>query len=175
MSVADHPPDASPGDRNAGSSTFDPDDPLAGIRKVEHVDADKRVGEVAKAVRAMAAAGVLETRMLSLSADDSRAQTTAVLKAIANGKKRSGTDFSDWHALDHWIRHANHDVAVPYAGWLAANIPPVAVRLRRDFATLLALVETHAIIHQLDREINEHGRIVATSDDTSRCASLSPT
>ncbi len=106
-----------------------------------------------------------ETRMLSLAADDSRTQTTAVLKAIASGKKRSGTDFSDWHALDHWIRHANHDVAVPYAGWLAANIPPVAVRLRRDFATLLALVETHAIIHQLDREIDEHGRIVATPDD----------
>jgi Arc/MetJ family transcription regulator len=54
---------------------------------------------------------------------------------------------------------------VPYAGWLAANIPPVAVRLRRDFATLLALVETHAIIHQLDRETDEHGLIVATTDD----------
>jgi hypothetical protein len=63
------------------------------------------------------------------------------------------------------MRHANHDVVVPYAEWLAANIPPVAVRLRRDFATLLALVETHAILHQLDRETNEHGRIVATPDD----------
>jgi hypothetical protein len=41
------------------------------------------------------------------------------------------------------------------------NIPPVAVRLRRDFATLLALVETHAIIHQLDRETDGHGLIVA--------------
>jgi hypothetical protein len=61
--------------------------------------------------------------------------------------------------------HANHDVVIPYTGWLAANIPPVAVRLRRDFATLLALVETHAILHQLDRETDEHGRMVATPDD----------
>jgi hypothetical protein len=106
-----------------------------------------------------------ETCMLPLAGDDSKTQTTAVLKAIASGKKRSGTDFSDWHALDHWIRHANHNVAVPYAGWLAVNIPPVAVRLRRDFATLLALVETHAIIHQLDRETDERGRILATWDD----------
>jgi hypothetical protein len=106
-----------------------------------------------------------ETRMLSLAADDSMRQTSAVLKAIAEAKKRSGAEFSDWHAFDHWVRHANHDVAVPYAGWLAANIPPVAVRLRRDFATLLALIETHAILHQLDREIDEHGRIVAIPDD----------
>lgn len=106
-----------------------------------------------------------ETRMLSLAADDSKEQTIAVLKAIASARKRSGADFSDWHTFDHWIRHANHEVVVPYAGWLAANIPPVAVRLRRDFATLLALVETHAILYQLDREADERGRIVATADD----------
>ncbi len=106
-----------------------------------------------------------ETRMPSLTADDSKKQTTAVLEAIAGGKKRSNNDFSDWHDFDHWIWHANHDVTVPYAQWLAANIPPVAVRLRRDFATLLALIETHAIIHQLDRETDAQGRIIATPDD----------
>jgi hypothetical protein len=52
--------------------------------------------------------------MLSLAADDSKEQTTAVLKAIADSRKRSSADFSDWHAFDHWIRHANH-VVVPYA------------------------------------------------------------
>ena len=56
MSVTDLPLDVSPGGLNAGLFAFDPDDPLAGIRKVEHVNADKRVGEVAQAVRAMAAA-----------------------------------------------------------------------------------------------------------------------
>lgn len=38
-------------------------------------------------------------------------------------------------------------------------------RGERDFATLLALIETHAILHRLDRETDEHGRIVATQDD----------
>jgi hypothetical protein len=57
--MTDAPLDASLDKSNASPLTFDPDDPLAGIRKVEHVDEDKRVGEAAKAVRAMAAAGVL--------------------------------------------------------------------------------------------------------------------
>lgn len=52
--------DARLDERNVSSFDFDPDDPLAGIRKVEHVDEDKRVGEIAKVVRAMAAAGVLD-------------------------------------------------------------------------------------------------------------------
>jgi hypothetical protein len=58
--MTDAPLDASPDKRNASPFTFDPDDPLARIRKVEHVDEDKRVGEVAKTVRAMAAAGALD-------------------------------------------------------------------------------------------------------------------
>lgn len=106
-----------------------------------------------------------ETRMLSLAANDSKAQTKAVLKAIATGKKRAGADFADWHDLDHWLGHQTHDVVVPYAEYLAEEIPPVAVRLRRDFATLLALIETHAIIHQADRDTDENGSIVATPAD----------
>jgi len=58
--MTDAPLDASLDKPNASAFTFDPDDPLAGIRKVEHVDEDKTVGEVAEAVRAMAAAGVLD-------------------------------------------------------------------------------------------------------------------
>lgn len=52
------PLDANGGERNASPFTFDPDDPLAGIRKVEHVDEDKRVGEVAKG--AITTAGMLD-------------------------------------------------------------------------------------------------------------------
>lgn len=58
--MTDAPLDASPDKRNASPFTFDPDDPLAGIRKVEHVDEEKRVGEVAKAIRSMTTAGVLD-------------------------------------------------------------------------------------------------------------------
>jgi Domain of unknown function (DUF3854) len=106
-----------------------------------------------------------ETRMLSLAADDSKGQTTAVMKALARKKKRQSPDFGDWHDLDHWIRyHANHQVDIPYAAWLAENIPPVAVRLRRDFAALLTLIEAHAILHQADREVADR-HIVASQED----------
>jgi hypothetical protein len=75
------------------------------------------------------------------------------------------TDFSEWHAYARWTAAGNHKVHVPYAGWLAANIPPVAVRLRRGFGALLRLIESHAILHQLSRTTDSAGRIVATEAD----------
>jgi hypothetical protein len=108
--------------------------------------------------------GENETRMLSLPTDDSAQQTTSIMKAIAAGQ-RAEADFSEWHAFGRWIAAGNKNVVIPYAGWLAENIPPVAVRLRRDFRAVLRLVETHAILHQLNRETDSQGRIVATEAD----------
>jgi hypothetical protein len=59
----------------------------------------------------------------------------------------------------------NRKVVIPFAPYLAEHIPPVAVRLRRDFKSLLRLIEAHAILHQVTRERDEKGRIVATSAD----------
>ena len=108
--------------------------------------------------------GENETRMLSLPTDDSAAQTTSIMKAIAAGQ-RTEADFSEWHAYARWIAAGNHQVVIPYAAWLAASIPPVAVRLRRDFRALLRLIESHAILHQLNRATDGAGRIVATEAD----------
>lgn len=108
--------------------------------------------------------GENETRMLSLPTDDSAAQTTSIMKAIAAGQ-RVEADFSEWHAFARWIAGGNKNVVIPYAAWLAGNIPPVAVRLRRDFRALLRLIETHAILHQLNRATDDQGRIVATEAD----------
>jgi len=108
--------------------------------------------------------GENETRMLSLPTDDSAAQTSAIMASIAAGQ-RDGADFSEWHAYARWIAAGNHKIVIPYAGWLAEKIPPVAVRLRRDFRALLRLIETHAILHQLNRATDEQGRIVATEAD----------
>jgi hypothetical protein len=41
----------------------------------------------------------------------------------------------------------------------------VAVRLRRDFGTVLALVRAHALLHQANRARDAEGRIVATLTD----------
>jgi hypothetical protein len=108
--------------------------------------------------------GENETRMLSLPTDDSAAQTTSIMKAIAAGQ-RAEADFSEWHAYARWIAAGNHKVFIPYAAWLAEQIPPVAVRLRRDFRALLRLTATHAVMHQLNRATDEQGRIVATEAD----------
>lgn len=108
--------------------------------------------------------GENETRMLSLPTDDSAGQTTSIMRAVAAGQ-RTEADFSEWHAYARWIAAGNKSVVIPYAGWLAENIPPVAVRLRRDFRALLRLIETHAILHQLNRGTDERGRIVATEAD----------
>ena len=40
----------------------------------------------------------------------------------------------------------------PTPAKLAELVPPVAVRLRRDFGALLALIRAHAILHQQNRE-----------------------
>jgi hypothetical protein len=105
-----------------------------------------------------------ETRMLSLPADDSETQTRAVLKALAAGKPRE-PDLAEWHAYHRWLATVNHAVVIPYAGYLADAVPPVAVRLRRDFRAVLRLIQVHAIMHQLTRKIDDAGRIIATEAD----------
>lgn len=111
----------------------------------------------------------IETRLLQIPVSDTPAQTKAVLQGLA----RQYTDFTDpgpelrptWHALQDWLAGAEHRVIIPYAGVLADLIPPVAVRLRRDFGTLLALVETHALLHQATRRKNANGLVVADVQD----------
>ena len=70
-----------------------------------------------------------------------------------------------WHALQTWLKGGNHDVAIPYAKVLASLVPPVAVRLRRDFKAVLNLIKAHAILHQASRERDDKDRIVATMED----------
>ncbi|MGC8633896.1 MAG: hypothetical protein ACP5VP_04410 [Candidatus Limnocylindrales bacterium] len=104
-----------------------------------------------------------ETRLLSLTVNDSPAQTKAVLLAHANGAGRGG-DVEPWHALQDWLAGGPTAVEVPYARTLAEAIPPVAVRLRRDFATVLSLIQAHALLHRATRELVA-GVVIATLAD----------
>lgn len=106
-----------------------------------------------------------ETRLLSVAVDDSPAQTRNVLREIAKDGERGGVNFARWHALQTWLQGSEHRVVVPYAEALAEMVPPVAVRLRRDFGTLLALVRAHATLHQATRDRDAEGRIIATLTD----------
>jgi hypothetical protein len=74
-------------------------------------------------------------------------------------------DLSDWVRFQEWIQTAEHRVTIPFAEELARIIPPIAVRQRRDFGSLLTLIRSHAILHQLNRDRDRQGRIVATLED----------
>src|SRR5262249_18964636 len=93
-----------------------------------------------------------ETRLLEIPVTHTRAQTQEGLRQLARDGHRPIVDVSAWHAFQEWLGGAEHRVTVPYAESLAALIPPVHVRLRRDFAAVLALIKSHAILHQASRE-----------------------
>ena len=105
-----------------------------------------------------------ETRLLSLQITDTPEQTRAVMGAIASGTQPE-FDPAPWIALQEWLAGAAHEVVVPYAAKLADCIPPVAVRLRRDFGQLLNLIRAHALLHQATRERDPDGRVIAAFDD----------
>lgn len=105
-----------------------------------------------------------ETRVMSLNTDDSPAQTGRVLRAIADERDHP-VDLSPWHELQEFVKSGEHRVTIPYAEHLAELIPPVAVRLRRDFNAFLSLIRANAILHQATRDRGPEGQIIATLDD----------
>lgn len=104
-----------------------------------------------------------ETRLLSLSVDDSKEQTRHVLLLTASRAKK--LDMAPWRAFQAWLAREPVDVAIPFAQVLARMIPPIAVRLRRDFPALLTLIQAHALLCGPRRHRDERGAIVATLDD----------
>jgi hypothetical protein len=103
-----------------------------------------------------------ETRLLSLTVTDTQEQTRAVMAALADEASETGPNLEPWHALQVWLESAEHRVFIPFAKKLADLIPPVAVRLRRDFGALLNLIRAHALLHQASRDRDAEGRIIAT-------------
>lgn len=106
-----------------------------------------------------------ETRLLSLTVKDSPSQTRDVLLAMADEDDVDDVDVGPWLALQDWIASGDSDVTIPFGQALARSIPPRAVRLRRDFRSLLGLIRAHALLHQATRDRDDRDRIVATIDD----------
>jgi hypothetical protein len=106
-----------------------------------------------------------ETRLLSLTVTDTQEQTREVMAALAEHPDGEPPNLKAWHALQRWLSTAERQVRIPYAKTLAALIPPVAVRLRRDFGSVLNLICAHAILHQASRQRDAESRIIATLED----------
>jgi hypothetical protein len=109
-----------------------------------------------------------ETRLLSLTVTDTQDQTRSVLAALAGENHAAGPDLEGWRALQGWLETQDNRVTVPYATRLASLVPPIAVRLRRDFGALLNLIRAHAILHRATRETEPDGRVIATVEDYAR-------
>lgn len=108
--------------------------------------------------------GENETRVLSVTSDDSTEQTGRILASLAE-EDSEDFDLGPWVLLQEWLQGANHRVTIPYSKALAKLVPPAAVRLRRDFKAVLGLIQSHAILHQQTRGQDDSGRIVATFED----------
>ena len=109
-----------------------------------------------------------ETRLLSVTVTDTPQQTKLIMRAHAQGRRRTdGIDVAPWHALQQALALEQANVIIPFSEELADLIPAVAVRLRRDFATVLSLIEAHAVLHQATRERSLDGAIIATIKDYS--------
>ena len=112
-----------------------------------------------------------ETRVLSVTSDDSPAQTKRVFQALA--AELTPPDLRPWHDLQSWLASSGERrVVIPYAAALAQEIRPAAVRLRRDFKTVLSLIRASAILHQANRGRDLVGRIVASYGDYAVVARL---
>ena len=78
-------------------------------------------------------------------------------------------DLAQWRALDRWLELAGErQVIIPFAHALADLVPATAVRMRRDFPQLLAVVQVMALLHQCQRGRDSQGRIVASLDDCAQ-------
>ena len=105
-----------------------------------------------------------ETRLLSVTVKDSAEQTAEILVAIAE-ERTTAIDLAPWHALQGWLAGGECKVTIPFGEQLARMVPPIAVRLRRDFSTLCTLIKSHAFLHQASRQRDPQGQIVATLED----------
>ena len=106
-----------------------------------------------------------ETRLLSVPACDTAHQTKAVFYALASEVHADPRPVHEWHQLQLWLVAGPVLVTVPFAERLADLVPPVAVRLRRDFSTVLNLTRAHALLHRASRALDDEGRVVATVAD----------
>ena len=112
-----------------------------------------------------------ETRLFSVTVNDTKDQTEKIFFSLANNSDKE-IDLSAWQSLQIWLSYSETRVIIPYLMTLAKLMRPVDVRLRRDFKALKSLIQAHAILHQVNRQKDDNGNIIATLDDYEAVHSL---
>ncbi len=113
----------------------------------------------------------LDSRLFSLDLPDDQEQVRAALAEQARLEAQGAANPDEAEALvayqAYLQQRAPWDVAVPFAGKLAEAIgrSPVAPRILRDFARLLSLIKSVALLRHRQRQRDADGRIMAMVDD----------
>lgn len=111
----------------------------------------------------------LSTRMLQVEVQESTEQTREILNAVAEqaaGKTTDEPDYERWRHAGCWLEEEGTvEVVVPYMGAVVERMPADDVRLRRDVNQVVTLIQAHAFAHQLQRDRDEEGRVVAARAD----------
>ena len=117
----------------------------------------------------------MENRVISIPFNDTAPQTRAIIEAQAAQATRGvserpdiavakAVDLGPWHALQEWLALSKSRIVIPFAKHLAPKRTN-AVRLRRDFPVVLALIQVHAALHQATRKRTKSGKIIARWED----------
>ncbi len=108
-------------------------------------------------------------RCILLHTDEQQEQTRRILNTLAGRYEGQGgqgdTDVivERHYAIQRTLRPL--DVVVPFASRLAQLLPADRVELRRAYPLLLTAVQSSALLHQFQRQVDSGGRLIASIDD----------
>jgi hypothetical protein len=116
----------------------------------------------------------MHTRLMLVPSDESGGQTADVHQSRIERSSgfgpagTSSTALAGWRNYQAWIgAAAPYDVIIPFykalqAAYKHMNLP---LRARRDIDGILTGVKASAVAHRMQRDVDPHGRIVATLED----------
>lgn len=109
----------------------------------------------------------LATRLLSVNIADNAELTSEIVHAQARLAAGDGPliDYERYHDLLRLIALDAPQVVVPYATRLAEGVNFDAVRIRRDFPSVIGLVRAHALLHRETRTQDDRNRLLASPAD----------
>ena len=141
-------------------------DPATGQFKTRRIEKPGPTGLITTSTRRLGEQ--MGTRLLAVTVDDTPGQTRAVLlshAASVNGVDPA-YDLTPFIDLQRWLEIAgDRTVTIPFAHALANAVPDRLVRMRRDFRQLLTVIQTVALLYQIQRQRDSIGRIIAEIDD----------
>ena len=113
----------------------------------------------------------LRTRVMEIHVDPDQEAIGEVLQEMARDAKGEVCADSDGRsdtfiAAQKWIAQSgNHAVVIPFVDALLPHLHKGSVTILRSFPMLLSAIKACAILHQLHRELDDQGHIIATLDD----------